>query len=106
MRRIACIARKILGTAPDMRGRCVSAILVSVLKSEEKISYWGLIKHFNRHPDDLEWCGLSKLYCKSWYQFHVLKIYPAVLQKIITRMAGMDTVRGTLLVDSSGFQHR
>ena len=103
MRRIANIAREILGTAPGMCDRRVSAILVSILKSEENLSYWGLIKHFDRHPDDLELCGLSRQYCRSWYQLRISEIDPAVLQKIITRMAGDDAVHGTLLVDSSGF---
>ena len=105
MRRIADIAHEILDIAPGTRDRRVSAILVSILKSEENLSYWGLIKHFDRHPDDLELCGLSKPYCRSWYQLRISEIDPAVLQKIITRMAGDGIVHGTLLVDSSGFQH-
>ena len=52
MRRMACIARAILGTAPGTRDRRVSAILASILKSEENPSCRGLIKHFDRHPDD------------------------------------------------------
>ena len=57
MRRIACIARDILGTALGTRDRRVSAIPVSILKSEENLSYWGLIKHFDRHHDDLNCTG-------------------------------------------------
>ena len=103
MRRMAGIAREILGTAPGTRGRRVSAILVSILKREENLSCWGLIKRFDRHPGDLELCGLPKPYCRSWHQLRMSEIDPAVLQKIITRMAGGGAVHGTLPVDSGGF---
>ena len=103
MRRIADIAREILGIAPGTRDRRVSAILVSVLKSEENLSYWGLIKHFDRHPGDLDLCELTRQYCRSWYQLRVSETDPAVLQRVIAKMAGCDAVHGTLLVDSSGF---
>ena len=103
MRRIADIAREILGIAPGTRDRRVSAILVSILKSEENLSYWGLIKHFDRHPGDLELCEMSRPYCRSWYQLRVSETDPAVLQKVIAKMAGCDAVHDTLLVDSSGF---
>jgi len=52
MCRIADITRDMLCTAPGTRDRRVSTILMSILKSEEDLSYWGLIKHFDRHPDD------------------------------------------------------
>ena len=52
MCRIAGIAREILGTAPGTRGRRVSAILVPIIKGKEKLSYWGLIKHFGRHSPE------------------------------------------------------
>ena len=100
MRRTADITRVILGIAPDRR---VSVILIPILKSQEKLSYWDLIKHFDRHPDDLELCELSRSYYTSWYHFRISEIDPAILQKIITRMASDDTVHDTLLVDSSGF---
>ena len=103
MRRIADIAREILGIAPGTRDRRVSAMLVSIIKREENLSYWGLIKHFDRHPSDLELCELSRQYCRSWYQLRVSEIDPAVLQRVITGMAGKDAVHGTLLADSSGF---
>ena len=32
----------------------ISAILLSIVKSEEKISYGGMRKHFDKHPGDLE----------------------------------------------------
>ena len=57
----------------------------------------------DRHPWDLELCGLSRLYCRSWYQLRISETDPAVLQKIVTKMAGDEAVHGTLLVDSSGF---
>ncbi len=103
MRQIAEIAREILGIAPGTRDRRVSAMTVSIIKGEENLSYVGLIKHFDRHPDDLERCELSRPYCRSWYQLRISEIDPAVLQKIITWMAGDEAVHGTLLVDSSGF---
>ena len=103
MRQIAEIAREILGIAPGTRDRRVSAMTASIIKSEVKLSYWGLIKHFDLHPDDLERCELSRPYCRAWYQFRISEIDPAVRQKIITRMAGDEAVHGTLLVDSSGF---
>ena len=64
-----------------------------------------MIKHFGRHPDDLERCGLSGPYCGSWYRLRVSGMDPAVLQKIITKMAGGDAVHGTPLAGSGGFQH-
>ena len=103
MRRIADIAREILGIAPGTRDRRVSAILVAILKSEENLSYWGLIKHFDRHPDDLKLCELSRPYCRSWHQLRISETDPAVLQGVIAKMAGCDAVHDTLLVDSSGF---
>ena len=65
MRQIAEIVREILGIAPGTRDRRVSAILVSVIKSEAKLSYWGLIKHFDLHPDDLERCELIQAVLQS-----------------------------------------
>ncbi len=91
MRQIAEIAREILGMAPGTRDRRVSAMTVSVIKSEAKLSYVGLIKHFGLHPDDLERCELSRPYCRAWYQLRISGIDPAVLQKIITGMAGDET---------------
>lgn len=103
MCRIADITRDILGTAPGTRDRRVSTVLMSILKSEENLSYWGLIKHFDRHP----MTGAVRAagpYYTSWYQLRILDIDPALLQKLITRMAG-DAVHSTPLVDSSGFQY-
>ncbi len=71
MRQIAEIAREILGMAPGTRDRRVSAMTVSIIKSEAKLSYWGLIKHFDLHPDDLERCELSRPYCRAWYQLRI-----------------------------------
>ena len=102
MRRMADIAREILGIAPGTRDRRVSAILVSILKGEENLYYWGLIKHFDRHPGDLELCELSRPYCRSWYQLRVSELDPAV-QRAIAKMAGGDVIHNTLLADSGGF---
>ena len=104
-RRIADTAREILGVAPGARDGRVSAILASILKSEENLSHWGLIRHFDRHPGDLELCELPRPYCRSWHQLRISETDPAVLQNIIAKMAGCDAVHGTLLVDSGGFQH-
>ena len=52
MCRIADITRDVLGTAPGTSVRRVSTILMSILKNKEGLSYWSLIKHFGRHPDD------------------------------------------------------
>lgn len=59
MHQIAEIAREILGIALGARDRCVSVILMSIIKGEKNLSYCGLIKHFGRHLDDLELCELS-----------------------------------------------
>lgn len=62
-------------------GECdwrVSAILVSIVKSEEGVSYWGLVKHFDKHPGDLKWCELPRPYSKSLYQLRVSEIEPKV----------------------------
>lgn len=103
MNEIADIVREILGIAPGMHNRRVSAILVSLLKGEEKLSYWGLIKHFDKHPGDLKLCELSRKYSRSWYQLRISEIDPEILKKIITRMAGENAVHDTLAADSSGF---
>ena len=81
----------------------VSAILVSIVKSEEELSYWGLVKHFDKHPGDLERCELPRPYSKSLYQLRVSQIEPKAQQKIIIWMAGNDAVHGTKIVDSSGY---
>ena len=49
--------RNILGMAPGIRDKRVSAILASIVKSEG-LSYWGLVKHFQKHPEDLKRCEL------------------------------------------------
>ena len=76
---------------------------MSIVKSEEGLSYWGLVKHFDKHPGDLERCELPRQYSKSLYQLRVSQIAPKVQQKIITWMAGNGAVHGTKIVDSSGY---
>ena len=103
MPKVADKAREILGTPQGVRDWQVSAILVSIIKSEENLSYWGLVKHFAKHPEDLERCELYRPYSRAQYQLHVSQIKPKVQQKIITWMAGEDAVHGTKIVDSSGY---
>ena len=76
---------------------------MSIVKSEEDLLCWGLVKHFGKHPEDLERCELYRPYSRAQYQLHVSKIKPKVQQKIITWMAGNDAVHGTKIVDSSGY---
>lgn len=73
---------------------------MSIVKSEEGVSYWGLVKHFDKHSGDLRQCELLKPYSKSLYQLRVSEIEPIVQQKIIVWMAGNDVVHGTKVVDS------
>ena len=67
---------------------------MSILKSEENLSYWGLIKHFDRYPGDLKLCEPSRPHCRSWHQLRISEIDPAVLQRAIAKMAG-DAVQDT-----------
>ena len=62
MRQTTNATREIMSIASGMRDRHVSTILVSILKSNEWHSYWGLIKHFDRHPDGLKLYDLSRPY--------------------------------------------
>ena len=102
--KIADKARSIMGIEPGTRDRRVPAILLSIIKSEENISYWGLVKHMRKHPEDLKRCELSREYSKSTYHRWIDRdVDPVVLQEIITWMAGDDAVDSTLLADSSGF---
>ena len=103
MLKVADMAREILGIPQGKRDWQVSAILVAIVRSEEKISYWGLIKHFDKHPEDLERRGLYRPYSRAQYQLHVSQIKPKVQQEILARMAGEEAVHGTKLVDSSGY---
>ena len=59
MRVVADKVREIMGKPPGKRYWDVSAILVVLVKSE-KLSYWGLVKHFDKHPEDLERCELYR----------------------------------------------
>ena len=77
-------------------------MLVALVKSEEGLSYWGLVKHFDKHPGDPKRCELGRPYSKSWY-LRVSEIDPAVQHEMILWMAGDDAVRGTKVVDSAEF---
>ena len=103
MRRVADKAREIMGIPQGRRDWRVSAILVSLVKSEENLSYWGLVKHFGKHPEDLERCELYRPYSKAQYHLHVSSIKPKVQQQIIVWMAGEDAAHGTKIADSSGY---
>ena len=103
MPRVADKAREIMDIPKGRRDRRISAILVSLVKSEENLSYWDLVKHFDKHPEDLERCELYRPYSRAQYQLHVSGIKPKVQQQIITWMAGEDAVHGTKIADSSGY---
>ena len=94
--------RHIMGKPPGKRDWEVSAILVALVKSE-KLSFWGLVKHFDKHPEDLERCELYRPYSRAQYHLRVSEIDPKVQQQIITWMAGEGAVNGPKIVDSSGF---
>ena len=99
---VADKARELLGIEKGKSDRRVSAILISILKSENKCSYWDLIRHFNKYPNDLEVCELKRKYCRAWYQLRISEIDPVILQKIVAWM-GEDDAYGTLMTDTSGF---
>ena len=99
---VADKARELLGIEKGKPDRRVSAILISILKSENKCSYWDLIRHFNKYPNDLEVCELKRKYCRAWYQLRISEIEPVILQKIVAWM-GEDDAYGTLMTDTSGF---
>ena len=103
MRRVADTARHIMGMPQGRRDWRVSAVLVSLVKSEETVSYWGLVKHFDKHPEDLERCELYRPYSRAQYQLQVSGIKPKVQQQIIVWMAGEDTAHGTKIADSGGY---
>ena len=54
-----------LGIPEGRKGGRVSAMLVALVKSEEGLSYWGLVKHFDKHPGGLKRCELDRPYSKS-----------------------------------------
>ena len=62
-----------------------------------------MVKHFDKHPGDLERCELPRPYGRSLYQLRVSEIEPKAQQKIITWMAGDGAVHGTRAVDSGGY---
>ena len=103
MPEIANKVREILGIPGGEYDWQISAILVPIVKSEEKQTYWGPVKHFEKHPGDLERCELLRPYGRSMYQLRVSEIKTEVLQQIITWMVGDEAVNGTKIVDSSGF---
>ena len=48
-----------MGIAPGIRDKRVSVILVAIVKSED-LSNWGLVKHFQKHPEDLKQCEIYR----------------------------------------------
>ena len=103
MGKIADYIRKPLGIPKGKKDRRVSAVLVALVKSEEGLSYWGLVKHFDKHPGDLKRCELDRPYSKSWHGLRISQIDTAILHKLILWVAGDDAVHGTKIVNSSGF---
>ena len=97
--------RKLLGLPKGERDRRVSAVPAAVLKSEENLSYWGLVKHFAKHPGDLERRGLDRPYGKSWYRLRISQTDDFMLHEIIGRVAGDAAARGANIADSTGFRH-
>ena len=67
------------------------------------MSYWGLVKHFAKHPEDLERCEPYRPYGRAQYHLHMSSIKPKVQQQIVTWMAGKDAAHGTKIADSSGY---
>ena len=96
-------AREIMGIPRGKRDWRISAILVAIVKSEENLPYWRLVKHFDKHPEDLKRCELYRPYSESLYHLRIDEIDPKVQQQIITWMAGEDMVPGTKIANSSGF---
>ena len=103
MRRVADKARHIMGIPQGRRDWRVSAVLVSLVKSEENLSYWGLVKHFDKHPEDLERCEPYRPYSRAQYQLQVSGIKLKAQQQIIVWMAGEDAAHATKIADSSGY---
>ena len=103
MGKIADFVRKLLDIPKGEKDRRVSAVPAAVLKSEERLSCWGLVKHFAKHPGDLERRGLDRPYGKSWYRLRVWQTDDFILHEIIGRVAGDAAARGTKIVDSTGF---
>ena len=103
MAKVASKIHEIMDIPQGKRDWRITAILVSIVKSEEKLSYWGLVKHFEKHPGDLQRCELLRPYGKSEYHLRLSQIETDILQQIITWMAGDQAVHGTKIVDSSGF---
>ena len=74
MREIADKARELMGMRPGVRDRRVSAILLSVIKVGNRLSYWGLVDHLKKYSDDLKHCEISRRYNRSWYQLRISEI--------------------------------
>ena len=85
------------------KGGRVSAVPVSLAKSEEGPSCRGPVKHFDKHPGGLKRRGLGRPHGKPRRRLRISEIYPAVQHELILWTAGDDAARGTKIVDSSGF---
>ena len=103
MPKLAGRMREALGIPEGEKDRRVSAMLASLVKSEEGLSHWGLVRRFAKHPGDLERRGLGRPHGKSRYRLRISEMDPAILNKLILWMAGDDAARGTKIVDSTGF---
>lgn len=76
---------------------------MGIVKSEENLSYWELVKHFDKHLEYLKRCELFRSYSKSLYQLRMSKIDTQIQQQIIMRMAMDGAVHGTKIADSSRY---
>ena len=104
MPKLADRIREAPGIPEGERDRRVSAMRVSLVRSEEGLSYWGLVKHFAKRPGDLKRRGLDRPHGKSWCHLRISGMDPAILNKLILWMAGDDAARGAKIVDSAGFR--
>ena len=75
------------------------------MKSEEGPSHWWMVKHFAKHPGDLERRGLDRPYGKSWCRLRVWQTDDFMLHEVIGRVAGDTAARGANIADSAGFRH-
>ena len=101
MRKLEDVTYEVLGVEKDVPDRRVGVVMAAYIRTENNLTYRGLVNHFVRYPSDLELCGLKKIYQKSWYQLRISQIDPKVVERIVTRL-GEDDADGPLMVDSTG----
>ena len=94
------VGREALDAGKDAPTRRVGVLMAAFIKSENNLTYRGLVNYFVKYPSDLELCGLKKEYQKSWYQLRISQIDPKVVGRTVTRL-GEDDADGPLMVDST-----